>query len=200
MDFDKIKPAVDEIALDDIQKAQILNACKNKKRKFNYKPLVGIAAAVAITVALFSPGFFFRASKSSENENMAADSAENGKGSYELYADQDIAVNDSLTTSADIPLFEAEGFYELYSIVPYEFSSLVSEKEYNIWKANVTADGGMAMAQFVLDFNISREDFEAANKLYNERTFINASDSAAYFDADVIYSFDREQIDSFYKK
>lgn len=199
MDFDKIRPAVEEIALDDIQKARILNDCKSKKRKFNYKPLVGIAAAVAITVALFSPGFLFRASKSSEN--MEADSAENGKGSYELYADQEIAVDDSLTvTAADIPLFEADGFKEIYAVIPLEFSSLVNIDEYESWSATVTADGGMAMAQFVLDFNISREDFEAANELYNERTFINVSDTAAYFDADVIYSFDREQIDSFYKK
>ena len=197
MDFEKIRPAVEEIALDDIQKAQILNACKNKKRKFNYKPLVGIAAAAAITVALFSPGFIFKAS---EADNMVADSAENGKGSYELFADQEIAVDNSLTVSADIPLFEAKEFYELYSIVPYEFSSLVSEEEYKEWSAAVTADGGMAMAQFVLDFNIPREDFEAANKLYNERTFTNTSDSAAYFDADIIYSFDREQIDAFYRK
>lgn len=201
MDFDKIRPAVEEIALDDIQKAQILNACKNKKRKFNYKPLVGIAAAVAITVVLFSPSFLFRASKSSENENMAADSAENGKGSYELFADQEIAVDNSLTvTAADIPLFEADGFKEIYAVIPLEFSSLVNIDEYEKWSETLTADGGMAMAQFVLDFNISREDFEAANKLYNERTFINVSDTAAYFDADVIYSFDREQIDSFYKK
>lgn len=199
MDFDKIRPAVEEIALDDIQKARILNACKSKKRKFNYKPLVGIAAAVAITVALFSPGFLFRASKSSEN--MEADSAENGKGSYELYADQEIAVDDSLTvTAADIPLFEADGFKEIYAVIPLEFSSLVNIDEYESWSATVTADGGMAMAQFVLEFNIPREDFEAANELYNERTFINVSDTAAYFDADVIYSFDREQIDSFYKK
>jgi len=199
MDFDKIRPAVEEIALDDIQKAQILNACKNKKRKFNYKPLVGIAAAAAITVVLFSPGFLFRASKSSEN--MAADSAENGKGSYELFADQEIAVNDSLTvTAADIPLFEADGFKEIYAVIPLEFSSLVNIDEYESWSETLTADGGMAMAQFVLDFNISREDFEAANKLYNERTFAYTSDSAVNFDADVIYSFDRERIDSFYRK
>ncbi len=197
MDFEKIRPAVEEIALDDIQKAQILNACKNKKRKFNYKPLVGIAAAAAITVALFSPGFIFKAS---EAENIASDSAENGKGSYELYADQEMYINDSLTVSADIPLFEAKEFYELYSIVPYEFSSLVSEEEYKEWSAAVTADGGMAMAQFVLDFNIPREDFETANNLYKERTFAHMADYAVDFDADIIYSFDREQIDSFYKK
>ena len=31
-DFEKIKPAVEEISLNDIQKAQILNACKGKSR------------------------------------------------------------------------------------------------------------------------------------------------------------------------
>ena len=203
MDFNKIRPAVEEIALDNFQKAQILNACKNKKRKFNYKPLVGIAAAAAITVVLFSPGFLFKASES-EN-NMAADSAENGKGSYELFADQypadqEICIENTLNASADIPLFEAEEFHEIYSVVPYEFSSLVSGEEYNIWAENVTADGGMAMAQFVIYFNIARDDFDSANILYNERTTAFISDSAVGFDADIIYSFDRNLIDNFYKK
>ena len=73
MDFEKIKPAVEEIALDDIQKARILNACKKQKRKFNFKPIVGIAAAAAvITLVLASPGFLFRASKADDEalENL----------------------------------------------------------------------------------------------------------------------------------
>ena len=105
-----------------------------------------------------------------------------------------------MNASADIPLFEAEEFHEIYSVVPYEFSSLVSGEEYNIWAENVTADGGMAMAQFVLDFNIAREDFDSANILYNERTPAFISDSGVGFDADIIYSFDRNLIDNFYKK
>ncbi|MEE1012572.1 MAG: hypothetical protein U0L11_11135, partial [Acutalibacteraceae bacterium] len=79
MDFDKIRPAVEEIALDDIQKAKILNSCKNKKRKFNYKPIVGIVASAAvITLVLASPGFLFRASEADESpEDFFADRAEN---------------------------------------------------------------------------------------------------------------------------
>lgn len=209
MDFEKIKPAVEEIALDDIQKAKILASCKNKKRKINYKPVIGIvSAAAAITLVLASPGFLFRATKADDAsaENLA-DSIEND-GLYNEYADEDynykfetMYENSSASlTSADLPLFKAEEFYEIYTIVPYEFSSLVNAEEYKIWSDNITADGGMAMVQFVLDFDISREDFENALILYNERTFADISDIPVRFEADVIYSFDREKIDSFYKK
>lgn len=206
MNFEKIKPAVEEIALDDIQKAKILNCCKNKKRKFNYKPIIGIAsAAAAITVVLASPGFLFRASKSNDAQapyEFLADSMENGK-LYNEYADDQemVDVNTSLSfTSSDLPLFEAEEFHDIYAIIPFEFSSLVDEEEYKSWSATVTSDGGMAMAQFVEYFNISRNEFETANNLYNERILAHISDTAVSYDADIIYSGSREQIDDFYKK
>ncbi len=200
MDFEKIKPAVEEIALDDIQKAKILNACKNKKRKFNYKPIIGIAAAAAVvTVVLVSPGFLFKAS-SPETNDVAADSAEEGKGSFNYLVEEDMIIVQNSSTSSGTPLFEADEYHEIYSIIPFEFSSLVNNEEYKTWSEKVTADGGMAMAQFVLDFNIPREDFETAFALYSERTFVNVSDSAVNYDADIIYSFDRETIDNYYKK
>ena len=202
MDFDKIKPAVEEIALDDIQKAKILNSCKNKKRKSKLKPLIGIAAAAAvITVVLASPGFLFRASAPDKN---AADSAAGVKEEYDLYAEEDVyddikyAENSSATT--DYPLFNAEDFHDIYAIIPYEFRSLVDDEEYEIWANGINADGGMAMVQFVEHFNVSREDFEAANALYNERIRAHLSDTGIGFDADIIYSGDRNKIDGFYKK
>ena len=204
MDFDKIRPAVEEIALDDIQKAKILDSCKNKKRKFNYKPIVGIvASAAAITLVLASPGFLFRATKADDTalelpaENMA-DSMHQYNSKLEDCEDVEIFQNAS--TSTYIPLFEADGFRDIYAIIPFEFSSLVSDEEYKSWSQTVTADGGMAMAQFVEYFGISREEFDMANALYSERTLAHISDSADYFDADVICSGNREAIDDFYKK
>lgn len=201
MDFDKIRPAVEEIALDDIQKAKILNSCKNKKRKFNYKPVVGIVASAAvITLVLASPGFLFRASEADESsEDFFADRAENEI----FYADDEDAVNINTSlslTSSDYPLFVAEDYCDIYAVIPSEFSSLVNEDEYNIWAKSIDASGGMAMMQFIEHFNIPREDFENANSLYAERTFAYLTDSAVRFDADVIYSGNREAIDSFYKK
>jgi len=204
VDFDKIRPAVEEIALDDIQKARILNACKNQKRKFNYKPIVGIvASAAAITLVLASPGFLFRAEKA--NDAALESPAENmGDSIYQYNAKledcEDVEVFQNSSASTDIPLFEADGFREIYATIPFEFSSLVSDEEYKNWSATVTAEGGMAMAQFVEHFNISRENFDLANNLYNKRTLSHISDSADYFDADTIYSGSREMIDDFYEK
>ena len=53
MDFDKIKPAVESIQLSEKQKEDILNACKGKKEKFNYKPLATVAAVIVITLVYF---------------------------------------------------------------------------------------------------------------------------------------------------
>ncbi len=202
MDFDKIKPAVEEIALDDIQKAKILNSCKNKKRKSKLMPLSGIAAAAAvITVVLASPGFLFRASAPDKN---AADSAAGVKEEYDLYAEEDVYEDiiyvENSSAATDYPLFNAEDFHDIYAIIPYEFRSLVDDEEYGIWANGINADDGMAMVQFVEHFNVSRDDFEAANALYNERILAHLSDTGIGFDADIIYSGDRNKIDGFYKK
>lgn len=198
MDFDKIRPAVEEIVLDHIQKAKILNSCKNKKRKFNYKPIIGIAAAAAIiTVVLVSPGFLFRASAP---DKEAADSFADIKGDYDLYAEEDIIYMENSSATADFPLFNAEEFHDIYAIIPYEFRSLVDDEEYGIWANGISADGGMAMVQFVEHFNVSRDDFEMANTLYNERILAHLSDTGIGYDTDIIYSGDRDKIDGFYKK
>lgn len=202
MDFDKIKPAVEEIALNDIQKAKILNSCKNKKRKSKLMPLSGIAAAAAvITVVLASPGFLFRASAPDKN---AADSASGVKEEYDLYAKEDVYEDiiymENSSAATDYPLFNAEDFHDIYAIIPYEFRSLVDDEEYGIWANGINADGGMAMVQFVEHFNVSRDDFETANALYNERILAHLSDTGIGFDADIIYSGDRNKIDGFYKK
>lgn len=205
MDFEKIRPAVEEIALDDIQKAKILNTCKNQKRKFNYKPIVGIAAAAAaVTLVLVSPGFLFRAEKA--NDEALQEPAENMADIFYSYnskledCEEGDVVIQNTSSAAEQPLFEAEEFRDIYAIIPAEFASLVSDEEYKSWSATVTADGGMAMAQFVEYFSVPREDFDFANTFYNERTLAHISDTADYFDADVIYSGNREMIDDFYKK
>lgn len=197
MDFDKIKAAVEEISLSDSQKEEIISSCSGKKRRFNYKPLVGIAAAAVIILVVFaSPGFLLKASSPNDSaENIAAD--------YDLYytADEagDIIVNQSASTvPGEAPLFEAEGFAEIYATIPYEFSSLADPDEYSEWIKTVTADGGMAMVQFVEHFGISAEDFNAANAAYSERTLADTKNGNNYFDAEIIFSFDRDAIDDFY--
>lgn len=204
MDFDKIKYAVESIELSSTEKENIINSCKDKKRKFNLKPLVGVAAAAAvIVVVLASPGFLFKASSPNESADMLMD---NISSDFDLYytaddaagAEQQYECNSSATAAADIPLFEAEGFTYIYSIIPYEFSSLVDADEYNEWKADVSAEGGMAMLQFVEYFGIAKENFISANKEFEKRLLMNSKND--YFDSEIIYSFDRELIDSFYKK
>ncbi|MBQ8764081.1 MAG: hypothetical protein IJZ07_08255 [Clostridia bacterium] len=224
MDFDKIKPAVEEIQLSEIQQEKIIEACRNKKRKsFNYKLWIPIAAAAMFAVVIFSPGFIFRASEA----DMAPQ--ENGKG-YQYLADNcvdsadeeiNIAVEDyiteeicsaqgySLTVSVE-PLFNSGVYREIYSVIPSQFVWLVDFEEYENWKKTVNASGGMAMLQFVEHFGITREEFDSANEAY--KAYIDSTSSGALkdkpqnsnqekreiFNADIVYSFDRKIIDEYY--
>lgn len=195
MDFSKIKPAVEEITLSDSQKEDILNACRGKKRRFNYKPVAAVAAAAAIVIVLASPGFLFRAGAPADS--AAQESADDIY--YNYFADidpGDAFVNNSSST-AEAPLFAAEGFTDIYAIIPHEFSSLADPAEYEEWKSTLSAEGGMAMMQFVEHFGIAREDFDSANSAYAART---AYDDAYTFDANIIYSFDKDLVDSCYRK
>lgn len=201
MDFNKIKDAVEAIELSSSERENIINSCKDKKRKFNFKPVAGIAAAAAvIVVILVSPGFLFKASSPNESADMLMD---NASSDFDLYYTADDAAgvpqqyecNSSATATSDVLLFEADGFAEIYSVVPYEFSSLVNTEEYQSWSSFVSAKDGMAIMQFVKHFDIEKDVFDTANSEYSKRSSYEIG-----FDSDIIYTFDREIVDSFYKK
>ncbi len=229
MDFEKIKPAVDEIQLNEIQQERIIEACeKHKKKSFNYKLWISVAAAAVFAVVIFSPGFIFRAEKSADN--MAAEAPENGKGfgyladSYEGDVNDEevyVAVEDCVTQirvsvqnqSAAVTLdrlFNSGVYRKIYSVIPSQFVWLVDSEEYDNWSQTVTASGGMAMLQFVEHFGITREEFESANEAY--AAYINstsgysilgkpaseAEEEVEIFNAEVIYSFDKEKINRYY--
>lgn len=218
MDFDKIKPAAEEISLNDIQKESILAACREAKRKkFNYKLWIPVAAAAMFAVVLISPGFLFRA----KSEDSAALDNKNFAAQYEaeIFDDQVLCDTESggggvIQYSASISsatLFKHEGFRRIYAIIPEQFSWLVDADEYRLWEPGIKASGGMAMMQFVEHFNISREDFDTANKAY--AAYIDSSyidghldgipeteqqEAREIFNADIIYTFDSEKIDEYY--
>ncbi len=205
MDFEKIKPAVEEIKLSEIQHERIIEACeKQKKKSFNYKLWIPVAAAVFVVI--FSPGFIFRASKTAD---MAA--PENGKGFYnnnaaadrEMYIEEDcladcvVSVQNQSVTVETKALFNSGVYREIYSVIPSQFVWLVDYGEYKKWEKTVEASGGMAMLQFVEHFGITREDFDSANKAYE--AYINSmGESSEIFNAEIIYSFDREKINEYY--
>ena len=201
MDFDKIKAAVEEISLSDSETEDIISSCSGKKRSFNYRPIVGIAAAAVIVLVVFvSPGFLFRASSPNDSAEMLMDNIAADSDFY-YTADEpgDMIVNQSASSaSGETPLFEAEGFADVYAMIPYEFSSLADPDEYGEWLKTVTADGGMAMVQFVEYFGISAVDFNAANAAFSKRTLADTKNGNNYFDAEIIFSFDRDAIDDFY--
>lgn len=169
-DFKKIKPAVEEISLSDIQKAQILNACKGRRRqKSSVKPLLAAAAAVAvIAAAVFSPGFFMRANKSCDT---AAAEEQEYSGEAENKPDSSVdLLSDKLRDASACPA------------VPEQFARLVDRAEFEKWESGLSAENGSALAQFVEYFSIPREDFDRANAEY-------ASENGCEpFDADLIYS------------
>ncbi len=215
MDFDKIKPAVEEISLSDSQTEKILEACKKtKQKKFNGKVWIPVAAAAAFAVILISPGFLFRAKSEDaaapEAGNMAAEGA-----LYDVYADSDAFSADVTlvmqSASSTAFLFEHDGFRRIYATVPVQFSWLVDADEFEKWKKGIDASGGMAMLQFIEHFNVSREDFNSANEAYTafiDSTYVNGhlhgrpespeEESREIFNADLLYTFDRAAIDEYY--
>ncbi|MGN0545854.1 MAG: hypothetical protein ACI4I3_00860 [Acutalibacteraceae bacterium] len=199
MDFEKIKPAVEDITLSEAQKQEIIAECAKAKKK-SRAPIYAVAAAAAVIIIVAaSPGFFLRAGSKS------ADSA----GNIEEYCN---SVAES-TATGDFVLFEADGYADIYSVIPSEFVLLVNYDEFAEWSGECTAEGGMALMQFARRFNIPKEDFEAANAEYSARdagegTLADAasdddnkaSQPAESINAELIYSFDKEKIDEYYKR
>ena len=220
MDFERIKPAAEEIKLSEIQQERIISACENhKKKKFNYKLWISVAAAAMFAVVIFSPGFIFRAG--SKEADMAA--PESGNGIYNYYAyeenmcvvedylqDSVVSVQNQSATVESKALFDSGEYRKIYSVIPSQFIWLVDYEEYENWKKTVDAADGMAMLQFVEHFGITREDFDSANASYE--AYINSTGESALrrkpeskdeeesevFDAEIIYSFDKEKIDEYY--
>ena len=198
MDFEKIKPAVEDITLSEAQKQAIISECAKAKKK-SRAPIYAVAAAAAMLILVFSPGFLFRADRKS------ADSA----GNIEEYCNN---IAESTATS-DFRIFEADGYAEIYSVIPAEFVMLVNRDEFAEWSGECTANGGMALMQFARRFNIPKEDFEAANAEYsarnaNENSIADdgagidnkAEQSSESINAELIYSFDKVKIDEYYKE
>lgn len=226
-DFDKLREAAEEIKLDDLQKKKILEACKGKKRKkINYAAIAAAAAVLIVTVGLFSPGFYLKA-------GAPADTAENEAGVENYFAaDQDVqdsnslfsnefySQNSSASGNGDYKytidectqiIFTAESFRSIYSLIPQSFISLVEYDDFVAWSAIASADNGMAIAQFVEHFGISKEAFDEANRSYAKYIYEFYGISPLYctsnaenekyeiFNTELIYSSGREAIDEYYR-
>lgn len=216
MDFEKIKPAVEEIALSEIQQERIIAVCeKRKKRSFNYKLWIPVAAAAVFTIVIFSPGFIFRASKSADEAAPEsgngfvnfADSLNNAVYDedilYDAAEEECVSIQNQSATVEVKSLFDSGIYREIYSVIPSQFARLVDADKYKEWEKSVTESGGMAMLQFVEYFGISREEFDIANEAYE--AYLNEMKMTAdnpqkteVFNADIIYTFNREEIDHYY--
>ncbi len=224
-DFDKLREAAEEIKLGDLQKQKILEVCKGKKRRrINYPALAAVAACLVITVAVFSPGFYLKA-------GAPADMAENEAAAEDfILADQESpfyseqkAESGNLSGSGDLKdaggyvaeewgriVFDAEGFRNIYSVIPQSFIGLVDYGEYEEWSKTVVGGNGMAIVQFVEHFEISKEAFDEANREYARSinsiygvlplyfTPFEEHESYEIFNTELIYSFDRDAIDEYY--
>ena len=218
MDFEKIKPAVEEIKLSEIQQERIIEACeKHKKKSFNYKLWIPVAAA--LFVVIFSPGFIFRAG--SKANDMAA--PESGNGFYNYYSDEEdmcvvegylqdsvVSVQNQSTAVETKALFDSGDYRKIYSVIPSQFVWLVSYEEYENWSKTVVASDGMAMLQFIRYFDITRENFESANGAYEaylntacggaikEKPRNESEEIREIFNVDIIYSFDDDTVNEYY--
>ena len=109
-----------------------------------------------------------------------------------------------------------EKYRQCYYRISYQFALLVDSQELRSWKETIFSKdpnetNEMIMKRFVLDFNISREDFDKANLelakvLYapnsplpsmNPKDYIN-QEMFEIYNADIIYTFDDEIINEYY--
>lgn len=223
-DFDKLREAAEEIKLDDLQKQRILEACKNKKRKkINYTAIAAVAAVLVITVAVFSPGFLMKAGAPMEmmKNDSAAENVILADREPNLFSDSEVQLENSIHSADENGnykiadectqiIFDAEGFRQIYSVIPQHFIALVDYDEFALWSSSVTAEDGMAIVQFAEHFGISKEAFDDANREYAR--YINSFYAASplyttpfkeneiyeIFNVELIFSADREAIDVYY--
>ena len=187
MDFEKIKPAVEEIVMSDEQTAHLLEICKEEKRKSTKKYWIPVAAAAAIAVLVLSPSFFINiVGAKAESEADCAVQNEVLENGYGIIADADIYYSNEESAENLKQSSAPCEIIGIYAVIPSEFSSLVSEEEFEDFTAQLNLSNGMAILQFVEYFGISKEEFEAA-------------DVDGIFDSDIIFTFDRELIDEYYK-
>lgn len=219
MDFDRIKPAVEEINMTDDLAEKILKNCSGKKRKNRSKAWIPVAVAAACAAIVFSPTMFInlKGANSEAQFDSAAPVedyfADTAGGLYNDIADEEICCvqNGSSAAPASGMLFECVGYRSIYAKVPEQFAWLVDSEEFNKWESGINSSGGMAMLQFVEHFKISEEDFNAANEAYaaflkscfNEEAILGKPQSPEQehleiFNAKIIYTFDREKIDGYY--
>ncbi len=109
-----------------------------------------------------------------------------------------------------------EKYRQCYYRITYQLSLLVDKDKLLSWKEKVFSEdpddtNEMIVKRFVLDFNISREDFEKANLelakvLYdpdspplsmNPKDYIN-QEMFEIYNADIIYTFDDDIINEYY--
>lgn len=210
MDFEKLKSAAEEIKLSDSEKQKLIDVCeasKALKKKKRFVPAI-VAAAAALVLVLFSPGFLFQAKMSNDaapQENAAAD--------YEFFADSeaDLYVEDGLGSVTLHSGSTVRLFRMVYYEIPEEFRALVSEEDFGDWESRQTDANGMPVMNFVRAFDISREDFDRANAAYAQRIYeelgmaplLRAADcaeqeQAEIFNADIVYSFNENKIEEYY--
>lgn len=207
MNFEKLKSAAEEIKLSDSEKQKLIDVCEAsktlKKKKISVPAIV--AAAAAVVLVLFSPGFLFQAKmadSAAPEENAAAD--------YDMFADEFIE-EDGLGSVNMQSGTTLKAFRKIYHEIPDEFRTLVSEADFNDWKSRTVIADGMPIMHFVRAFEISREDFEAANSAYAQRIYkelgmaplLRAADcaeqeQAEIFNADIVYSFNESRIRDYY--
>ncbi len=213
-DYYKLKQAAEEIKLDDLQKQKILNACQGKKRRKIRYPAIASAAVIIIVVAvLVSPGFILRAGSPADNEYADSVYTENLQEDILDAAQEDNkAYNSSsgLNQAQTYYIFDAPNFRSIYSAIPVYFVNLVDYNEFIEWSAQADADNGMAIVQFIEYFKIPEEDFEIANRAFAEfivdyygktplyRAAKKACEAYEIFNTSLIYSSDREKIDTYY--
>lgn len=122
------------------------------------------------------------------------------------------------TTEYEPRPLEKKEFRASYYDVTEPFQVLVSDEEYEAWRKEIYADGQdalkeMAMVSFVKHFNISREDFDRANKDWAEIMQDSSGEPSTYnpydypeqgyyelYNADIIYTFDNAKIDEYYRE
>lgn len=168
LEFEKLKPAAEKLKLTDAEKADIISACgetpvRTKKRRF--APYIAAAAALIVVITAAVPVLFGRMG------NKSADTANAAENDYYYSAD---------TADENMPEMQKE---KAVYILPPEFAVLVPEGTIEVSEEIVPDEA--SMADFVVQFGITKEAFEKANNEYAERT-------GAGFDTETVFALAEE--------